>query len=107
MKITTLTICAWCAQALVLMADDVTRFSGTAMCAKCELGQKDECQMAIKVKNTDGKEETLFVENNKIAKDFHDKICKKNLPINATGIITPQASGEKIVTLESIYEAKS
>jgi len=91
--------------ALPLCAEEM-KFSGKAMCAKCELKQKDECQMALKVKNSDGNEETLLVENNKIAKDFHGKICKKTLDVNATGTLTTQADGQKMLTLNSIFEAK-
>ncbi len=91
--------------ALPLHADTMTKFSGTAMCAKCALKQADECQMAIKIKDTDGKVETLLVENNQIAKDFHDNICKKNADVNAEGTVT-EIGGKKVVTLKKIHLAK-
>jgi Family of unknown function (DUF6370) len=91
--------------ALPLYADTTTKFSGTAVCAKCALHQTDECQMAIKMKDTNGKEETLLVENNKIAQDFHKNICKKDADVNAEGTISEQG-GKKVVTLKKIMLAK-
>jgi hypothetical protein len=90
---------------LPLRADTTTKFSGTATCAKCELKKTDACQMAIKTKNTDGKEEILMVENNKISKDFHDNICKEAKDVNAEGTIS-EKDGQKVVTLKKITLAK-
>jgi len=91
--------------ALPLRADTDTKFSGTATCAKCDLKQTDTCQMAIKIKDTNGKHETLLVENNKIAQDFHDKICKASHDVNAEGTIS-EKDGKKVVTLKKIELAK-
>ncbi len=91
--------------ALPLYADTTTKFSGTAVCAKCALHQTDECQMAIKIKDTNGKEETLLVADNKIAQDFHNKICKKTEDVNAEGTVS-EKDGKKVVTLKKITLAK-
>ncbi len=91
--------------AMPVQADTMTKFSGKAMCAKCALKQTDECQMAIKTKNTDGKEETILVENNKIAQDFHNKICKQDEDVNAEGTVS-EKDGKKVVTLKKITLAK-
>lgn len=91
--------------ALPLRAETTTKFSGTAMCAKCALKQTDTCQMAIKIKDTNGKQETLLVENNKIAQDFHNKICKEDKDVNAEGTVSEQG-GKKVVTLKKITLAK-
>jgi hypothetical protein len=92
------------ALSLPLGAED-TKFAGNAMCAKCELKQTDECQMAVKVKNADGKEETLLVENNQVSKDFHKTICKETKAVNGEGTIT-EKNGKKMLTLTKIYLSK-
>ena len=102
-KMTLLTI-VFAAMSLALRAED-TKIAGDAMCAKCELKQTDECQMAIKVKNTDGKEETLLVENNQVAKDFHKTICKETKAVNGEGTIT-EKDGKKTITLTKVYLSK-
>src|SRR4029434_1428250 len=90
--------------ALTLHAAD-TKITGEAMCAKCELKQADACQMAIKVKNADGKEETILAENNKVAKDFHSKICKSTEKVNAEGTIT-EKDGKKMIALSKVTLAE-
>ena len=103
-KLTILATIILTAMSLHVRAAD-TKIAGDAMCAKCELKQTDECQMAIKVKDTDGKSETLLVENNKIAKDFHNKICKETRAVNGEGTIS-EKDGKKTVTLSKIYLSK-
>ena len=86
-------------------ADEKKTITGDGMCAKCELKQTSDCQMAIKVKNTDGTSDTLLVENNKIAQDFHNKICKQTKAVNGEGTIS-EKDGKKTVTLSKIYLSK-
>jgi hypothetical protein len=86
-------------------AADTTKISGEATCAKCTLKKADACQMAITYKNADGKEETILVENNKVAKDFHPTICKTTEKVNAEGTIA-EKDGKKLLTLTKIEEAK-
>lgn len=82
-----------------------TKITGEAMCAKCELHQTDACQMAIKVKTADGKEEVILAENNGVAKDFHENICKTTEKVNAEGTIT-EKDGKKTITLTKVDLAK-
>jgi hypothetical protein len=102
-KIALLGLIPFAAFSLTLHAQDV-KITGEAMCAKCELMQTAACQMAIKYKNAAGKEETILAENNKVAKDFHDEICKKNAKVEAEGKIT-EKDGEKTITLTKIKTA--
>ena len=102
-KMTLLTL-AFAAMSLAARAED-TKIAGDAMCAKCELKQADECQMAIQVKNADGKKETLLVENNQVSKDFHKNICKETKAVNGEGTIT-EKNGKKTITLTKIYLSK-
>ena len=90
--------------ATVAFGED-TKFAGDAMCAKCALKQVDECQMAIKVKDAAGKEETLLVENNDVSKDFHKNICKQTKAVNGEGTIA-EKDGKKTITLTKIYLSK-
>lgn len=101
---TALALFAFATMTCVLRAGD-TKIAGDAMCAKCELKETNDCQMAIKVKNTDGTSDTLLVENNKIAQDFHNKICKQTRAVNGEGTIS-EKDGKKTVTLSKIYLSK-
>jgi uncharacterized protein YxeA len=82
-----------------------TKVTGDASCAKCDLKKTDSCQMAIKTKNADGKEEIILADNNKIAKDFHSNICKKTEKVNAEGTIT-EKDGQKTIALTKVTLAK-
>ena len=103
-KLTLLNIAIVSALSLSAYAAD-TKISGDATCAKCTLKKADACQMAITYKNADGKEETVLVENNKVAKDFHPTICKTTEKVNAEGTIA-EKDGKKLLTLTKIEEAK-
>lgn len=92
------------ALSLSLHAAD-TKITGEAVCAKCELKTASACQMAIKVKGADGKEETILADNNDIAKGFHSKICKASAKVNAEGAIT-EKDGKKTIALTKVEEAK-
>ena len=82
-----------------------TKLSGEAVCAKCELHQTKSCQLALKVKGADGKEETILADNNAVAKDFHGNICKKSAQVNAEGTVT-EKDGKKTIALSKIEAAK-
>ena len=103
-KLTLLSITIVSALSLSAQAADI-KISGEATCAKCTLKKADACQMAITYKNADGKEETVLVENNKVAKDFHPTICKTTEKVNAEGTIA-EKDGKKLLTLTKIEEAK-
>ena len=80
-------------------------FEGEATCAKCTLKQAEKCQFAITVTDKDGKKETLLAENNKVAKDFHENICKTTMKVKAEGTVA-EKDGKKLITLTKVEEAK-
>ncbi|MEA3208605.1 MAG: hypothetical protein QOE70_1662 [Chthoniobacter sp.] len=104
-KIALLSSTLLAALSLTLQAAEVTKISGEAVCAKCNLKEAKSCQMAIKVTGADGKVETILADNNKIAKDFHSEICKKDEKVNAEGIIT-EKDGKKTIELTKVEAAK-
>lgn len=59
-------------------------FTGTGLCAKCELGKTDKCQSMVKAKE-DGKEVLYFIADNQTAKDFHGKICQSTAKVAVKG----------------------
>jgi hypothetical protein len=85
-------------------AGDV-KITGEAVCAKCELQEVTSCQMAIKVRNSSGKEEIIMADNNKVSKDFHDEICQKNAKVVAEGVIT-EKDGKKTIALSKVSRAE-
>jgi hypothetical protein len=89
---------------LAVHAEDA-KISGDAVCAKCALKQVSACQMAVKVKTADGKEEIILAENNPVAKDFHSEICKATVAVNAEGVIT-EKDGKKTIVLTKVEAAK-
>lgn len=103
-KIALLTTTLLAALGLSVHAAD-TKITGDASCAKCDLKKTATCQMAIKVKNADGKEEVILADNNKIAKDFHSNICKSTEKVNAEGTIT-EKDGQKTIALTKVDLAK-
>ena len=54
-----------------------TKITGEAMCAKCELQEVSACQMAIKVKGANGKEEVIMADNNRSRKIFTTRFARK------------------------------
>jgi hypothetical protein len=81
------------------------KITGEAVCAKCELQQANACQMAIKFRNANGKEEIILADNNKVSKDFHDEICQKNARVVAVGVVT-EKDGKKTIALTKIEKAE-
>ena len=79
--------------------------TGKGMCAKCELKQAEKCTNAIQVTGKDGKITTYVMADNKVAKDFHGKVCKGTLDgVTVTG--TVQKDGDKHVITASKITAK-
>lgn len=103
-KIALLSTALLAALSLSLFAEDV-KITGAATCAKCTLKTADECQMAITYKDAAGQEQTVLVEKNQVAKDFHPVICKTTEKVNAEGAIT-EKDGKKILTLTSVKKAE-
>lgn len=102
-KVASLALAAFAALTLSLHAGE-TKITGEAVCAKCELQETTSCQMVIKARATDGKEEKIYVDNNKVSKDFHDEICQKNARVKAEGTIT-EKDGKKTIALTKIDRA--
>ena len=103
-KIAILSLSLLAALNLSVRAAD-TKITGEAVCAKCELQTATACQMAIKVKGADGKEEIILADNNDVAKAFHKNICKASAKVNAEGTIT-EKDGKKTIALTKVEEAK-
>jgi hypothetical protein len=79
--------------------------TGKAMCAKCELKQAEKCTNALQVTGKDGKITTYVMAENKVAKDFHGKVCKGTLDgVTVTG--TVKKDGDKHVITASKIAAK-
>ena len=103
-KIAILTSSILAALTLSVHAAD-TKITGEAVCAKCELATATACQMAIKVKGADGKEEIILAENNDVAKAFHKNICKASAKVNAEGAIT-EKDGKKTIALTKVEKSE-
>ena len=79
--------------------------TGKGMCAKCELKQAEKCTNALQVTSKDGKITTYVMADNKVAKDFHGKICKGTLDaVTVTG--TVKKDGDKHVITAAKITAK-
>jgi hypothetical protein len=68
---------------------------GTAKCAKCALKQTDKCQTAVEVSGKNGKTRTVLLENNDVAKNFHEQICKDSKKVKVTGTMKKGESGKQ------------
>ncbi len=62
------------------------KLEGKAMCARCELGEADDCQTVIQAKK-EGNLITYVLADNKQNKEFHDTICTSVKPVKAIGLI--------------------
>ncbi len=91
--------------AALFAAETEQTFTGKAMCAKCELKQAEKCTNALQVTGKDGKTTTYVMADNKVAKDFHGKVCKGTLEgVMVTG--TVKKDGDKHVITASKIAAK-
>ena len=72
--------------------------TGTAKCAKCSLKEADKCQTVIE---KGGKK--IYLENNDVAKNFHENICKEadGKKVKATGT-TKKEDGKMVMTASKI-----
>ena len=80
-------------------AEEVT-IRGEGQCAKCSLNETDSCQNAIVVEE-DGEKVTYLLAKNKVANDFHPKICKTIETVEATGTVKEE-DGQKVMTASKI-----
>lgn len=62
------------------------KLEGKAMCARCELGEADDCQSVIQAKK-EGKLITYALADNKQSKKFHKQICQSVKPVTAIGLV--------------------
>lgn len=74
-----------------------TTIKGLGMCAKCELGETDQCQNAVKIVK-DGKEWIYLFADNDLSKDFHKNICTSTANIIAVGDLLLKENGRPIFT---------
>jgi hypothetical protein len=58
---------------------------GEAKCAKCALGQGDECQTVVQ-RDVKGKVTTYYLADNAVSKKFHKQVCKETKPASVTGV---------------------
>jgi hypothetical protein len=74
-------------------AKEVT-LTGEAMCAKCALHQSDKCQTVLQT-TKDGKTTTYYLMG-KVAKDWHDNVCKSTEKATVTGTLEKKDGKEEI-----------
>jgi hypothetical protein len=74
--------------------------TGDAKCAKCALKETDKCQTVIQTE-AEGKKVTYYLADNKVAKDFHMKVCKETKKVKATGTVK-EVGGKEQLTLTKI-----
>jgi hypothetical protein len=76
--------------------------TGEAKCAKCALKEADTCQNVIVTDSKKGKSQTVYLEQNDVAKAFHENFCKDAKKVTATG--TVKKDGKKLVMTASKIE---
>jgi len=84
-----------------LAEDKEVTVTGDGQCAKCALKETKKCQNTIKT--ADGK--TYYITDNKVAKDFHNEICKETKKITATGTVK-EKDGKMELTASKIEVVK-
>jgi Family of unknown function (DUF6370) len=92
----------------VAFADDAVKtITGEGQCAKCSLKKSDKCVNAVVVEE-DGKKVTYLMDmTNKIAKDFHGKVCQDKLKIKVTGKVKEEDDKKIITPTEEIEIVKN
>ncbi len=60
--------------------------TGEALCLKCELKQARTCQNAIRV-SVDGKDLIYALDQNKVSRSFHSKVCQSTVAVVAQGTV--------------------
>lgn len=75
-------------------------FKGTALCAKCALGQSDTCQSALQVQEN-GKTVTYLLADTPATSGFHSNICQKSLPAWTMGVVR-EVDGKKQIVAQKI-----
>jgi hypothetical protein len=94
-----------CSVVSLAVAAETKTITGGAVCAKCALKEKPQCQNAVIVKEN-GKDVTYYLEGDK-SKKVHQSfgICsaKKDAPVQVkvTGTVE-EKDGKKVMTVENI-----
>ena len=78
--------------------------NGEGMCAKCALHLTKHCQTVVQVKK-DGKTLTYWLTPNKVAKNFHENVCRENQKVTATGTVKKE-DGKLMLVASKIELAK-
>jgi len=61
--------------------------TGEAKCAKCALKESDTCQTVVVIESKKGKSQTVYLDQNDVAKNFHETICKEPKKVTLTGTL--------------------
>ncbi|MDA7652727.1 DUF6370 family protein [bacterium] len=69
-----------------LKLQEKKNLTGEALCLKCELKQARTCQNAIRV-SVDGKDLIYALDQNKVSRSFHSKVCQSTVAVVAQGTI--------------------
>lgn len=103
MVLTGLMVAALTTPAFAADKKEVT-LTGTGTCAKCALHETDKCQTVLQMKEGD-KTETYYLSQNKVAKEFHENVCKEPQKITVTGTVK-EKDGKKMLTASKIELVK-
>jgi hypothetical protein len=80
-------------------------YAGEAKCAKCALKESDTCQTVVVIENKKGKSQTAYLEQNEVAKKFHETICKEPKKVSVTGVLKKgEGKKAKVVLVASKIE---
>jgi hypothetical protein len=74
--------------------------TGEALCLKCELKQSRKCRNAIRV-SVDGKDILYVLDDNKVSRQFHSKVCQSTAKVTAQGTVA-EIEGKLEFTVASI-----
>jgi hypothetical protein len=85
-------------------ADEETKISGEAKCAKCALKQADKCQTVIESEK-DGKKVSYYLADNDVAKKFHKNVCQEAKKVTAVGTVK-EVDGKQQLTVTKIELAE-
>jgi hypothetical protein len=77
--------------------------TGEALCLKCELKKSRTCQNAVRV-SVDGKDVIYALDQNKVSRAFHSKVCQSTIKVIAEGTVA-EINGKLEFTASKI-EAK-
>jgi len=92
------------AATLTAPAADKVTITGEGKCAKCAMHDAKECETVIQAQEG-GKTVSYYLADNKVAKEFHENVCKDPHKITATGTVK-EKDGKKVLTASKIEMAK-